>query len=325
MKQYLEQLRYILENGERREDRTGTGTLSVFDMHARYNLRDSFPLITTKRVWMKGVIHELLWMLKGDSNIKYLVDNGVSIWSDWPYKEYVNQVRMRNASVDECHSFADRGTPEPFTMREFEDAIRNDPEFAQKYGDLGPVYGTQWRSWEVYTRGGEKGDYYTTYRRHLVDQLDDVIEEIKQNPYSRRHIVSAWNVAEVPNMKLPPCHVLFQFYVSNSGELSCKMYQRSADMFLGVPFNIASYSLLTHMIAQVCGLKVGEFIHVLGDAHIYLSHIKQVELQLSRKPYPESAKLYLNPNIKNIDDFKYDDIRIIDYKHHPVIKAPIAV
>jgi len=264
MRQYLDMLQEVLDCGEQKGDRTGTGTISRFGMQARYNLQDGFPLVTTKRTWFKGIVHELLWILQGNTNIKYLVDNGVHIWDEW----------------------------------------------ADENGELGPVYGNQWRGW---THGKE----------FSVDQVQNVIRDIKSNPDGRRHIVSAWNVGEVPNMKLPPCHLLFQLYVSNN-KLSCQMYQRSCDMFLGVPFNIASYSLLTHMIAQVCDLEVGDFVHTLGDAHIYLNHIEQVKEQLSREPLP-LPRLELNPDIKNIDDFKFEDIKIVDYKYHPAIKAPIAV
>lgn len=268
MRQYLDLLQHILDNGEERKDRTGVGTIGVFGTQSRYDLRKNFPLITTKKVWMKGVIHELLWMLQGNSNIKYLTENGVHIWDEW----------------------------------------------ADVTGDLGPVYGVQWRSWQGYHQDS-----------NVVDQIGEVIQAIKTNPFSRRHIVSAWNVAEISKMKLPPCHMMFQFYISTKGELSCHMYQRSADMFLGVPFNIASYSLLTHMIAQVCGLKVGDFVHTIGDAHIYLNHKDQVKEQLSREPYEPSAILELNPDVKSIDDFRYSDIIVKGYKSHPSITAPIAV
>lgn len=268
MKQYLDTLCDILDNGNKRGDRTGTGTTGIFGTQARYSLREKFPLMTTKKVWMKGVVHELLWMLSGSTNIKYLVDNGVHIWDEW----------------------------------------------ADEDGELGPVYGSQWRNWLDEANG---------MGSNSTDQIAQVIRDIKANPNSRRHIVSAWNVAEVPNMKLPPCHMMMQFYVAN-GELSCHMYQRSADMFLGVPFNIASYALLTHMIAQVCELKVGDFIHTIGDAHIYSNHMNQVNIQLSRDPY-ELPTLWLNPDVTNIDDFKYEDIKVEGYKCHPTIKAPISV
>lgn len=282
MKQYLDQLRYILENGEKREDRTGVGTIGVFGLQSRYDLRKNFPLLTTKRVWMKGVIHELLWILSGSSNIKYLQDNNVHIWDEW----------------------------------------------ADENGELGPVYGVQWRKWRDYGVGKVErydGMTVTPIGPREIDQITNLVDALKNNPYSRRHILNAWNVGKIDKMGLPPCHMMCQFYVSKNKELSCQMYQRSADFFLGVPFNIASYSLLTHMLAQVCDLQVGEFVHTLGDAHIYLNHQDQVKEQLSREPYEPTAVLELNSAIKNIDDFTYDDIVVKGYKSHPTIKAPIAV
>lgn len=264
MKQYLDLLSHVLERGEKKSDRTGTGTLSVFGHQTRYNLEDGFPLVTTKKLHTRSIFHELLWFVKGDTNIKYLRDNKVSIWDEW----------------------------------------------ADENGDLGPVYGKQWRSWE--TADGRK-----------IDQLQQVIESIKEDPNSRRHLVIAFNPGEVSKMALPPCHAFFQFYVGN-GKLSCQLYQRSADIFLGVPFNIASYALLVHMVAQVCGLSVGEFVHTLGDAHLYLNHVEQAKLQLTRAPMP-LPKLVLNPNVKNIDDFTYEDIQIVGYESHPTIKAEISV
>ena len=264
MKQYLQLLSYVLENGITREDRTGTGTKSVFGYQARYNLKEGFPLLTTKKCHLRSIIIELLWFLKGDTNIKYLHDNKVSIWDEW----------------------------------------------ADENGNLGPVYGKQWRRWEA-----PDG--------RIIDQISNVIEQIKKNPNSRRLIVCAWNPADVDKMALPPCHTLFQFYVVNN-KLSCQLYQRSADIFLGVPFNIASYSLLTMMIAQVCGLEVGEFIHTMGDAHLYLNHIEQAKLQLSRTPFPLPT-MKINKDVKNIFDFKYEDFELQNYQCHPTIKAPIAV
>jgi thymidylate synthase len=264
MKQYHDLLRHVLDHGVKKEDRTGTGTISVFGHQLRCNLEEGFPLLTTKKLHTRSIFHELLWFLKGDTNIKYLKDHGVTIWDEW-------------ADAD---------------------------------GNLGPVYGKQWRSWP--TPGGGH-----------IDQISQLIEQIKKNPDSRRLIVSAWNVSEIPNMALPPCHLLFQFYVAD-GKLSCQLYQRSADVFLGVPFNIASYALLTHMVAQVCGLKPGDFVHTFGDVHIYSNHLEQVQLQLSREPRP-LPKLQLNPLIKNIFDFTFDDIAIIDYDPWPAIKAPVAV
>ena len=264
MQQYLDLLRHILDHGVEKTDRTGTGTKSVFGYQMRFDLRDSFPMVTTKKLHFKSIIHELLWFLSGDTNVRYLQENGVRIWNEW----------------------------------------------ADENGELGPVYGSQWRSWQ-----GADG---TT-----VDQISQLIDEIKNNPDSRRLIVSAWNVAEIPKMKLPPCHAFFQFYVAN-GELSCQLYQRSADVFLGVPFNIASYAFLVHMVAQVCGLEVGDFIHTLGDAHIYNNHIEQLELQLTRD-FRALPKLKLNPEVNSIFDFKYDDFEIEGYDPHPHIPGKVAV
>ncbi|MCB0394743.1 MAG: thymidylate synthase [Bdellovibrionales bacterium] len=264
MKQYLDLLEKVLETGEVRGDRTGTGTVSSFGHQLRYDLKNTFPLVTTKKVHLKSIVHELLWFLKGDTNIKYLKDNSVSIWDEW----------------------------------------------ADERGDLGPVYGAQWRSWV--TREGQ------------VDQITNIIKEIRQNPMSRRLVVSAWNVGEIHKMALPPCHIMFQFYVSNEGTLSCQLYQRSADLFLGVPFNIASYSLLTMMMAQVCDLKPGEFIHTIGDAHIYLNHMEQVKEQLRRSPRPQ-PKMIINPTVKNIFEFQYSDFQLVDYDPHPRISAQVSV
>ena len=264
MQQYLDLMRHVRDNGLRRTDRTGTGTISLFGYQMRFDLSEGFPVVTTKKLHLRSIIHELLWFLKGDTNIRYLKENGVSIWDEW----------------------------------------------ADENGDLGPVYGSQWRSWPA--PNGQK-----------IDQISNVIEQIRTNPDSRRLIVSAWNPAEVDNMALPPCHSLFQFYVSD-GKLSCQLYQRSADILLGVPFNIASYALLTLMIAQVCDLEAGDFIHTFGDAHLYLNHLEQVDLQLSREPYPLPT-MTLNPDIRSVFDFTYDDITLNDYQSHPAIKAPIAV
>jgi len=264
MKEYLNLLNYVKDNGIKKEDRTGTGTLSTFGYQMRFNLKNDFPLLTTKKIHLKSVIHELLWFLTGSTNIKYLNDNGVSIWDDW----------------------------------------------ADENGDLGPVYGSQWRSWP--TSNGQS-----------IDQIKNLIEAIKNNPNSRRLIVSAWNVAEIDSMKLPPCHAFFQFYVADN-KLSCQLYQRSADIFLGVPFNIASYALLTKMIAQVCELKCGDFVHTLGDAHIYLNHLNQVNEQLSRTP-KKLPVMNINPSIKDIFQFKYEDFELINYDPDPLIKAPVAV
>lgn len=264
MKQYHDLMRHVLEHGAKKTDRTGTGTISVFGYQMRFNLQDGFPMLTTKKIHLKSILHELLWFLKGDTNIKYLKDNGVSIWDEW----------------------------------------------ADAEGNLGPVYGSQWRSWP--TADGQH-----------IDQITQVVQQIKNNPDSRRMIVSAWNVGEIDKMKLPPCHAFFQFYVAN-GKLSCQLYQRSADIFLGVPFNIASYAILTMMIAQVCDLEPGEFIHTLGDAHLYINHIEQAKLQLSRD-LRKLPTLKINPAVKDIFEFKFEDFTLEGYDPHPHIKAAVAV
>ena len=298
MKQYHDLLRRITTEGIVKGDRTGTGTRSVFGHQMRFNLSDGFPLLTTKKVFLKGIIHELLWFLAGDTNIKYLVDNGVHIWDNDAYRYY----------KELC---AERGV-EPITMEEFLAASSNatpSPIEGYNYGDLNHVYGYQWRSWP-------KPDGSS------IDQIRQVIDTIKNNPNSRRMIVSAWNVAEVEDMALPPCHVLFQFYVAE-GRLSCQLYQRSADTFLGVPFNIASYALLTMMIAQECGLQAGEFVHTLGDTHLYLNHMEQVEEQLSREPRA-LPRMRLNPDVKSVFDFRYEDFTLEGYDPYPTIKAPMS-
>ncbi|QEH41255.1 thymidylate synthase [Chitinophaga sp. XS-30] len=264
MQQYLQLLQHILDKGSDKTDRTGTGTRSCFGYQMRFDLQDGFPLVTTKKLHLKSIIHELLWFLNGDTNVRYLQENGVKIWDEWANAE----------------------------------------------GELGPVYGKQWRSWE-----GANGK--------TVDQITDVVDQIKKNPDSRRLIVSAWNVADLPDMALSPCHCLFQFYVAD-GKLSCQLYQRSADVFLGVPFNIASYALLTLMIAQVCGLQPGEFVHSFGDVHLYNNHFEQARLQLTRKPYPLPV-MKLNPDVKDIFSFRYEDFTLEQYEFHPHIKAPVAV
>ncbi len=289
MKQYLELCEHVLEKGIFKEDRTNTGVYSTFGYQMRFDLQDGFPLVTTKKVHLKSIIIELLWFLKGDTNIKYLVDNGVRIWNEWPYVKYQNSLEYQGE-----------------TMKDFTEKIRESDEFAAKWGDLGPVYGKQWR------------DFFG------VDQIVNIIEEIKVNPNSRRLIVNAWNPAQIDEMALPPCHAFFQFYVSGDNRLSLQLYQRSADVFLGVPFNIASYSLLLMMVAQACDLEVGEFVHTLGDTHIYSNHVDQVKLQLSREPY-KLPQMKLNPEIKNIFDFKYDDFELVDYKHHERIVGKVAV
>lgn len=298
MKQYLDLLRRIQQEGVVKSDRTGTGTRSVFGHQMRFNLQEGFPLLTTKKVFLKGVIHELLWFLAGDTNIKYLVDNGVHIWNNDAYR-YYNELCVRHGVL-------------PVTMEAFLEAAQNrvaSPIEGYTFGDLNHVYGYQWRSWPC--GNGE-----------AIDQIRQVIETIKHNPDSRRMIVSAWNVAEVEDMALPPCHVLFQFYVAD-GKLSCMLYQRSADTFLGVPFNVASYALLTMMIAQECGLQTGEFVHTLGDTHLYLNHMEQVEEQLSREPR-QLPIMKLNPEIKSVFDFRYEDFTLEGYDPHPTIKAPMS-
>ncbi len=264
MRPYLDLMRHVLENGTPKADRTGTGTLSVFGYQMRFDLRQGFPLLTTKKLHLRSIIHELLWFLRGETNVHYLQENGVRIWNEW----------------------------------------------ADESGELGPVYGSQWRNWGDGDPGG-------------IDQIEQVIRQIKEEPDSRRMLVSAWNVAAIPEMRLPPCHLLFQFYVAD-GRLSCQLYQRSADIFLGVPFNIASYALLTLMVAQVCGLKPGEFVHTLGDAHLYGNHLEQARLQLSREPYP-LPEMRLNPDVDDISKFRFSDFELRNYQAHPHIKAPVAV
>lgn len=293
MKQYHELMQHVLDNGVTKEDRTGTGTISVFGYQMRFDLNEGFPLITTKKLHIKSILHELLWFIQGDTNIRYLDQNGVRIWDDWPYAKFSKSEDFQGE-----------------TIREFADKVAADEAFAEKWGDLGPVYGYQWRSWPA--PNGE-----------TIDQLSQVIEQIKNTPDSRRLIVSAWNPGMIQDMALPPCHAFFQFYVAD-GKLSCQLYQRSADIFLGVPFNIASYAMLTHMIAQACGLGVGDFVHTLGDAHIYSNHIDQVKEQLSRELRPLPT-LKVNPDIKNITDFTFDDFAIEGYDPHPHIKAQVAV
>ena len=301
MKQYLDLMKCIRDEGVKKEDRTGTGTVSVFGYQMRFDLEDSFPLLTTKKVNLDSIIHELLWFISGDTNISYLVKNGVNIWNDWPYQSYLKQTHQEKDYPMHSKEWKDK-------MKEFIEQIKNDDNFAKVYGDLGPVYGKQWRDFEG------------------VDQLNQVIEDIKSSPDSRRLIVSAWNPKDIPVMiksGLPPCHTLFQFYVSE-GRLSCQLYQRSADVFLGVPYNIASYAILTMMIAQATGLKPGEFIHTLGDAHLYSNHLEQVEEQLARVPFP-CPKLSINKDKDTIFNFSISDFELIDYQAHPHIPAPIAV
>lgn len=305
MKQYLDLLKDIKDNGTIKSDRTGTGTKSVFGRQIRFDLNAGFPAVTTKKLFLRGIIHELLWFLQGESNIEYLVKNDVHIWDEWPYRAYLKSTEQDIPAVGSAKWQSG--------IKEFAENIKNDHEFAVKYGYLGPVYGHQWRHWPD-GKGGE------------IDQIAELVNTLKTNPDSRRIIVSAWNVADIQEMSksgLPPCHSLFQFYVID-GKLSCQLYQRSADTLLGLPFNIASYALLTMIVAQVTGLKLGEFIHTFGDAHIYLNHLEQVELQLSRTPKPLPT-MTINPKIKSIFDFKIDDFTLENYNPDPAIKAPIAV
>ncbi len=298
MKQYLDLLHRILSEGTEKGDRTGTGTRSVFGHQMRFDLSQGFPLLTTKKVFLKGVIHELLWFLAGDTNIRCLTDNGVHIWDNDAYRYYTELCARRNIG--------------PVGRDAFLEAVRTDaasPVEGYRYGDLNHIYGYQWRNWPKPGSGA-------------IDQIARTVEQIRRNPDSRRLIVSAWNVAEVDEMALPPCHVLFQFYVAG-GRLSCQLYQRSADTFLGVPFNIASYALLTMMTAQVCGLQPGEFIHTIGDAHLYLNHLEQARLQLSRTPRPLPA-MRLNPAVRSLFDFRIEDFTLEGYDSWPAIKAPMS-
>ena len=288
MKQYLDLCRTILEKGTKKEDRTGTGTISYFGHQMRFDLSEGFPLLTTKRVHLKSIIHELLWFISGDTNIKYLVDNDVRIWNDWPYAAYQKSNEYQGETIEE-----------------FAAKVKESKEFANKWGNLGPVYGKQWRNFSG------------------VDQLEGLISQIKNNPTSRRLIISAWNVGEIDQMALPPCHCFMQFYV-NDGKLSCQLYQRSADVFLGVPFNIASYALFTMMIAQVCGLEPGTFVHTTGDTHIYLNHLEQINKQLTRTPR-SLPKMIINPDVKSIFDFKFEDFELVDYNPYKGIKGKVAV
>lgn len=311
---YLNLSKHILENGYKKEDRTNTGTHSIFGYQMRFNLRDGFPLLTTKTVPFRLVASELLWFIKGDTNIRYLLKNNNNIWNEWAFRKWINS---ESYSGPDMTDFGNRSQQDPVFNKEYqkqmelfkEKIIQND-DFAHAFGDLGSVYGKQWRKWK-------------TTQNETIDQLKEVIRSIKSNPDSRRHIVSAWNPEDIPNMALPPCHTLFQFYV-HDGKLSCQLYQRSADVFLGVPFNIASYALLTYLVAHECNLEVGEFVHTLGDAHIYSNHVEQIKTQLKReiRTFP---KLKINKDKDSIFDFELTDFELLDYNPHPAIKAPIAV
>ena len=301
MRQYLDLLQHIKDNGVRKDDRTGTGTISVFGYQMRMNLQEGFPLLTTKKVYLKSVIHELLWFLQGDTNIRYLVQNGVNIWNEWPYQNWLRETGQEGRYPKYSAEWKEQ-------MKVFVERIKEEEAFSRQWGELGPVYGRQWRDFEG------------------VDQIADVVDAIKRNPDSRRHIVSAWNPKEIPVMAksgLPPCHTLFQFYVAE-GRLSCQLYQRSADVFLGVPFNIASYALLNMMVAQACGLEPGDFVHTFGDVHLYLNHLEQANLQLSREPRP-LPEMKINPKVKNLFDFRYEDFELQNYDPYPPIRAQVAV
>ncbi|WP_163654049.1 thymidylate synthase [Listeria sp. PSOL-1] len=314
MKQYLELEKYVLEHGFQKGDRTGTGTLSTFGYQMRFNLAAGFPILTTKRVPFKLVVSELLWFLHGDTNIRYLLKHNNNIWNEWAFERYVKSADYSGPDMTDfgLRAVKDASFNELYQaeMAKFKTKILTDEKFSTTYGELGNIYGKQWRAWKTSTN-------------ETIDQLNEVIQMIKKNPDSRRLIVSAWNPEDIPQMALPPCHTLFQFYVAN-GKLSCQLYQRSADIFLGVPFNIASYALLTHLIARETGLDVGEFVHTLGDAHLYNNHLEQVKEQLTRdvRPLP---KLILNEQPKTIFDFDVADITLDGYDPHPTIKAPISV
>ena len=292
MKAYHDLIHRVLAEGVHKEDRTGTGTLSVFGHQMRFDLQAGFPMMTTKKLHLKSILHELIWFIRGETNIRYLCQNGVRIWDDWPYAKYKASGDFQGEDI-----------------RAFAERIAEDSAFAEKWGELGPVYGHQWRSWP-----GPNG---------AVDQLKQVLEDLRRNPDSRRHIVSAWNPGYIDQMALPPCHAFFQFYVAE-GKLSCQLYQRSADIFLGVPFNIASYALLVHFMARDLGLGVGDFVHTLGDAHIYSNHVDQVKLQISREPRTLPT-LWLNPDVTSLFDFTFDDVRLEGYDPHPHIAGAVAV
>lgn len=301
MRQYQDMLYHIMQDGEERIDRTGTGTIGVFGYQNRYDLADGFPIMTTKKMNLRIIFYELDWFLKGLTNIDYLLERNVNIWNADAYRSYLDWFRGRDRNEL------------ALTQEQFIERIKTDRDFARVYGDLGPIYGSQWRSWMTGETGG------------AIDQIAHVIESIKNDPYGRRHIVNAWNVADIPDMALPPCHLLFQFYVSNDGRLSCELYQRSADAFLGVPFNISSYALLIHMIASLTGLKAGEFIHTFGDLHIYKNHLEQVKEQIFRKPKRLPYLHIKHREGRTIDTFEWEDFDLIGYDFHPTIKGKVSV
>lgn len=312
--EYLHMCQHVLDKGAKKEDRTGTGTYSIFGYQMRFDLSQGFPLLTTKRIPFRLIVSELLWFIKGDTNIRYLLQHNNNIWNEWAFKKWVESSEY---SGPDMTNFGLRSQQDEEFRIQYEEQLElfkanilTDDEFSRKYGHLGDVYGKQWRAWKTSTD-------------ETIDQLKDVIEMIKTNPDSRRLIVSAWSPEDVPTMALPPCHTLFQFYVAD-GKLSCQLYQRSGDIFLGIPFNIASYALLTHLVAHECNLEVGEFIHTIGDAHIYTNHLEQIQTQLQREPRA-LPKLKLNSNVQSVFDFDVEDIEIIDYNPHPTIKAPVAV
>ena len=312
--EYLHMCQHVLDKGTKKEDRTGTGTYSIFGYQMRFDLSQGFPLLTTKRIPFRLIVSELLWFIKGDTNIRYLLQHNNNIWNEWAFKKWVESSEY---SGPDMANFGLRSQQDEAFRLQYEEQLElfkakilTDDEFSQKYGHLGDVYGKQWRAWKTSTD-------------ETIDQLKDVIEMIKTNPDSRRLIVSAWSPEDVPTMALPPCHTLFQFYVAD-GKLSCQLYQRSGDIFLGIPFNIASYALLTHLVAHECKLEVGDFIHTIGDAHIYTNHLEQIQTQLEREPRA-LPQLKLNANVKSVFDFDVEDIEIIDYNPHPAIKAPVAV
>ena len=301
MKQYHDLMEHILAHGTLKENRTGINTISVFGYQMRFNLAEGFPLVTTKKVHLKSIIHELLWFLQGDTNIRYLVQNGVNIWNEWPFQNYLQEKDL----VDSLPKYGDAWKAE---LQNFKQQIIDDPFFAQEWGELGPVYGRQWRDFEG------------------VDQIKQLVEDLKRNPNSRRHIISAWNPKDIPVMAksgLPPCHTLFQFYVADN-KLSCQLYQRSADVFLGVPFNIASYAILTMMMAQVCDLELGDFVHTFGDAHLYENHLEQTKEQLSRD-FRALPEMKINPKVDDLFSFRIEDFELINYNPHPAIRAQVAV